>query len=218
MTSRNVLLSSERCLFREALKHVLTSQTFSVVGELPSLTEAVRFLRSDNQVDLMIYGTVAETEPDFHALQEITDEFPTIGIVILSDTLSLSSLELAVNAGARGMLPKTISPAALRASLELVLLGENIFTAPASLSGGGFTTSQAHAKPSAPELRIPLSAREAQILRCLETGQSNKVIARNLKMAEATVKVHVKSVLRKINVRNRTQAAVWARNHLPMST
>ncbi len=218
MTKRNLLLSSRNKLFREGLKHILENQTFNVVAELSSLTEAVTFLRSaDDKVDLIVCDTLSEAEESFLELQNLAIEFPTIGIVILTDNLSRSSLDLAVNGGARGFLPKDISPAALRTSLELVLLGENIFTAPASLSGGGSDIPQIYAKPNAPELRVPLSARETQILRCLEAGQPNKVIARNLDMAEATVKVHLKKVLRKINVQNRTQAAIWAMNYMPSS-
>jgi DNA-binding CsgD family transcriptional regulator len=58
-----------------------------------------------------------------------------------------------------------------------------------------------------------LSGRESAILRCLVQGHSNKVIARTLDMTEATVKVHLKAILRKIHVSNRTQAAIWAMNH-----
>jgi two-component system nitrate/nitrite response regulator NarL len=57
--------------------------------------------------------------------------------------------------------------------------------------------------------------REIIILRCLMDGDSNKVIARKCDIAEATVKVHVKAILRKIKAKNRTQAALWATTHLP---
>ena len=59
-----------------------------------------------------------------------------------------------------------------------------------------------------------LSNREAEILQCLMQGAPNKIIARQLDVAEATVKVHVKAILRKIQVANRTQAAMWAVEHL----
>jgi two-component system nitrate/nitrite response regulator NarL len=58
-----------------------------------------------------------------------------------------------------------------------------------------------------------LSAREECILRCLTEGHSNKTIARKINIAEATVKVHIKAILRKIRVHNRTQAAIWAIGH-----
>jgi two-component system nitrate/nitrite response regulator NarL len=58
------------------------------------------------------------------------------------------------------------------------------------------------------------SDREAQILRLLTTGASNKLIARELGLAEATIKVHIKAILRKAKAANRTQAAIWATQHL----
>jgi DNA-binding NarL/FixJ family response regulator len=59
-----------------------------------------------------------------------------------------------------------------------------------------------------------LSRREMLILRMLMQGASNKVIARNLVITESTVKVHMKAILRKLRLQNRTQAAIWARNHV----
>jgi two-component system, NarL family, nitrate/nitrite response regulator NarL len=58
-----------------------------------------------------------------------------------------------------------------------------------------------------------LSQRETGVLRCLMQGEPNKTIARQFEITEATVKVHIKAILRKISVRNRTQAAVWAQSH-----
>lgn len=83
-------------------------------------------------------------------------------------------------------------------------------------SGGEFIGPQLeppHDKEA--EITPRLSARERAVLLCLAIGDSNKVIARKLGIAEATVKVHVKAVLRKICVHNRTQAAVWAMNQTP---
>jgi two-component system nitrate/nitrite response regulator NarL len=66
------------------------------------------------------------------------------------------------------------------------------------------------------DARLPkLSTREAEILHCLTEGAPNKIIARKLAVAEATVKVHIKAILRKIGAANRTQAAMWATTHLP---
>jgi two-component system nitrate/nitrite response regulator NarL len=77
------------------------------------------------------------------------------------------------------------------------------------------TASEAPDEPKASAPRLSnLSAREAEILSSLMDGAPNKVIARQLDVAEATVKVHVKSILRKIGASNRTQAAMWAKGHL----
>jgi two-component system nitrate/nitrite response regulator NarL len=72
------------------------------------------------------------------------------------------------------------------------------------------------AEPKLSDLKeCKLSAREAQILGCLKEGAPNKLIARKFDVTEATVKVHVKAILRKIGVANRTQAAMWASQRLP---
>ncbi len=68
--------------------------------------------------------------------------------------------------------------------------------------------------PASADIDMSLSDRERQILKCLIRGHSNKVIARELNIAEATVKVHVKGLLRKLRATNRTQAAIWALNNV----
>jgi two-component system, NarL family, nitrate/nitrite response regulator NarL len=114
--------------------------------------------------------------------------------------------------------------------LELVMLGETIVP-PAILSsvstGDDRHLSSVYADASSREsntadelisgdgdsiLPPKLSAREKCILRCLLNGDANKVIARKVDISEGTVKVHVKAILRKIRVQNRTQAAIWAMN------
>ena len=76
--------------------------------------------------------------------------------------------------------------------------------------------NNAVAEPKISNLReFNLSVREAQILGCLMHGSSNKIIARDLDITEATIKVHVKAILRKIGATNRTQAAMWASQRLP---
>jgi two-component system nitrate/nitrite response regulator NarL len=214
MTKGRLILAGENQLFREGLKHILGSAALTIVGEAESLREVLPMLRSDDEnANLIIYDQPENSVQDFDALKEITQEFPMVGIVILADHIDSAGLDMALMGGARGFLPKKISSAALNLSLELILLGENLFTAPASLPA---TRSMADCSPTdgqISELRTPLSLRERQILECLEGGLPNKTIARNLDIAEATVKVHLKAVLRKIRVSNRTQAAVWAMNH-----
>jgi two-component system nitrate/nitrite response regulator NarL len=92
-----------------------------------------------------------------------------------------------------------------------VMMGEKVFpTHLAALLISGRINTSAFDMPSA---RKGLSQREVQIVRCLLNGDSNKVVANHLNITEATVKVHLKSLLRKINATNRTQAAIWALNN-----
>ncbi|MBD0316775.1 MAG: response regulator transcription factor [Nitrospiraceae bacterium] len=113
----------------------------------------------------------------------------------------------AMGGGADGIQIKNVSPEALIQSLQLIMLGEKVFpTNLASMLLGMNTISPQHSIRG-------LSPREQEILQALVTGASNKTIAIRLGITEATVKVHLKTLLRKIDVNNRTQAAIWAMNN-----
>ena len=122
-----------------------------------------------------------------------------------------------IEAGLNGFCSTTMSQEAMLKALELVMLGETFL--PASI--GFALLSQVEAqKPKLmvisgdPAVASRFSDRERQILRLLTTGASNKLIARELGLAEATVKVHIKAILRKAKAENRTQAAMWASQFL----
>jgi two-component system nitrate/nitrite response regulator NarL len=136
-----------------------------------------------------------------------------------------AELALAFRAGASGYFVNVNSCDAFIKSIELVAMGETVFP-PAFLSFALDTKSDHGSKAALPDeneraifvttedtVAPQLSPREKSILRCLIEGDSNKSIARKIDLAEATVKVHVKAILRKIRVQNRTQAAIWAMNH-----
>jgi two-component system, NarL family, nitrate/nitrite response regulator NarL len=189
----------------------------TVVAEARSVAEVLTFLPlAECSPNLLICNPSTSTH-ESDAIKQIALKFPEIQTVILTNQISQPGLELAVDCGAKGFLPDDISPAALLTVLQLILLGENIFAAPANMERTRIAEFSEIQPASAVRLRVPLSPREIEILTCLECGLPNKVIARNLDIAEATVKVHLKAVLRKINAQNRTQAAIWAMNYMPHS-
>ena len=125
--------------------------------------------------------------------------------MVLADDLSVD-VRAAMGGGA-DFLIKNVSPEALIQSLQLVMLGEKVFpTNLASMLLDMTAVSPQHSIRG-------LSPREQEILQALVTGASNKMIAYKLGITEATVKVHLKTLLRKIDVNNRTQAAIWAMNN-----
>lgn len=217
MTNKiSLLISDENRLFREGLGKIIINKKMEIAGEVRSLVEALDLLRAGgSDANLLLCDPATDPQREFDAMKEIAREFPGIKILVLTDRSATLWLDMAVEAGASGFLPKDISVDALGFSLSLVLLGEQIFptlqsllepkphapAAPISVSNGG------QSRPTV------LSAREADILRCLVEGQPNKTIARSLNMAEATVKVHLKALLHKIHARNRTQAAIWGMNY-----
>jgi two-component system nitrate/nitrite response regulator NarL len=186
-----------------------------VVGEVASLSVAPEALRSlPAAANLLVCDPSADPDREFTSMRDVALEFPDLGIIVLTSNIGVPWLDRAVDSGARGYLPNDISPAALQILLQLLLLGENIFTGPRSMQLEKKVAVAAERRIGQ-DLRVPLSPKENEILECLGGGQPNKVIARNLNIAEATVKVHLKSLLRKINVGNRTQAAIWALNRKP---
>jgi two-component system nitrate/nitrite response regulator NarL len=213
MAEGRLILVGESGLFREGLKHVLADRKLAVVGEAPTLSDALPLLRSLKQgVDLVVCDQPEGLAQPLDSLKRITREFPKVRVVILADHLDGAEVDKAVAAGASGFLPKSISPVALGLSLELITLGENLFTAPASLWRHRPPSEERPAGGNTEISRSALSHRQRQILEYLEAGLSNRAIAEKLDVAEATVKVHVRSLLQRINVDNRTQAALWAKN------
>ncbi|QCI68416.1 LuxR C-terminal-related transcriptional regulator [Phreatobacter stygius] len=209
-------------IFREGVGKILDGTMFRVVASVAKADELKPTASSELRAMLVILGAsddIGVTEQNIRALRQ---RFTEARIVVLADRYNCDELVEVFRLSVNGYLAKSISGAALIKSLELVMLGENIFPsailmriidmqAPVSDAGRDDDVLEDTPIEQSPCL---LSAREAQISRCLISGQSNKVIARNFNITEATVKVHIKAVLRKIGVRNRTQAAVWAINHL----
>jgi two-component system, NarL family, nitrate/nitrite response regulator NarL len=201
--SRTVLIEANR-LFREGLKHLLAGTRFEVGSEFSTVDFALAAGEAGAAPDLVISGQPVKDEANLRAIREV---FPTARIVVLADDLSVDVLRAAMGGGADGFLIKNVSPEALIQSLQLIMLGEKVFpTNLASMLLDMNAISPQHSVRG-------LSPREQEILQSLVTGASNKMIAIRLGITEATVKVHLKTLLRKIDVNNRTQAAIWAMNN-----
>ena len=191
-------------VFREGLKHLLSGTRFEVGAELNTVDLALAAAETAETVELVISGQPVTDDADLRAVREA---FPTARIVVLADDLSVDVLRAAMGGGADGFLIKTVSPEALIQSLQLILLGEKVF--PTNLASMLLDMTAAGPQHSV----RGLSPREREILQLLVTGASNKLIGNRLGITEATVKVHLKTLLRKIDVNNRTQAAIWAMNN-----
>lgn len=220
-----VILVGKSILQKEGLARILRASNFRI---LASIASADDFLPSKSvpQPPLCL---IVHTGDDFDVAVEQIElfkgRFPEGRIAIVADQYRLNDLTAAFRAGANGYFVNVITCDRFVKSVELVMLGETIFP-PAFLSfildatarladtGANDRTDGepillATEDPTAPLL----SPREKSILLCIIEGDSNKCIARKMDITEATVKVHVKAILRKIRVQNRTQAAIWGLNH-----
>jgi two-component system nitrate/nitrite response regulator NarL len=195
-SSRTILIEANR-LFRQGLKHLLADTRFAVEAEFSTTEQAIEGAVASG---LVIVGEGGD-------LQQLRSAYPEARIVVLASDFAVDALREAMNAGADGYLMKDVSPEALLQSLELVMMGEKVF--PTNLAAMLLDMNVI-----APQHSVRgLSPREQEILQALVTGSSNKLIAIKLGITEATVKVHLKTLLRKIDVNNRTQAAIWAMNN-----
>jgi two-component system nitrate/nitrite response regulator NarL len=134
-------------------------------------------------------------------------------IVVLAHEIDYRGLDYGQITVLSGILTYELSAAAFVRSLRLICSGERVFPRELILQSKPRTSLHETSLPRSDADR--LSPREREILSHLTEGHSNKGIARILGITEATVKVHLKSLLRKIKVENRTQAAIWALSNLP---
>jgi two-component system, NarL family, nitrate/nitrite response regulator NarL len=205
MTSSRTILIESNQLFRQGLKHLLADTRFAVDVEFGTMDQALATAETATTSGLVIMGQSAKEPGDLSLLR---DAYPDAHIVVLASDLSVDVLRDAMTCGVDGFLMKDVSPEALIQSLQLIMLGEKVF--PTNLAAMLLDMNSA---PSPVNSLRGLSPREQEILQALVTGASNKLIAIKLGITEATVKVHLKTLLRKIDVNNRTQAAIWAMNN-----
>lgn len=214
-----VVLLESNAIQREGIVSTLRSRGFSSCVGVSVLEDLYKHEPAAGSR----YVFLIELDRPYDALaltvNELHSRYPGCVVVILAQTCSTPVLRQVVRSEADGLILKQIECDALAKSLELVLLGERVFPA-SSLRELSETYSDDTGEhdPSEQARLGHLSARERQILLGLEAGHSNKTIARTFAITESTVKVHVKAILRKIAVSNRTQAAVWAKQTRLRST
>ena len=225
------ILGCKNSMLREGLRHILSSTRFKLHPESFGRGE-VRLDDSASDHPLLF---VLDANLYLSGLADVIGplklQHPQARVVILADVFNLDGMKSAFQAGADGYCLATTGCEALIKYLDLVMLGEVVFPSAAFLTAISTLGIEDDAQKDASAIRVPatrashavdgqdspirtLSSREAEILHCLMPGSPNKVSARKLDVAEATVKVHIKAILRKIRVANRTQAAMWAVNHL----
>jgi two-component system nitrate/nitrite response regulator NarL len=221
------VLIGPSALLREGLSRILSAADFRIIASGSCVNDLVPAVLARHRSILLIVDAGDDLSAAVRQVELFKERHPGGRIVVLADRSQPSNIVSTFRAGAHAYFIKVTPCDAFIKSLELVMLGETILPA-AMLSmvldhAGDGDDDREHevavhdVRKAAGEYLeaesddMPrLSARERCILNCLIEGDSNKVIARKIEIAEATVKVHVKAILRKIRVHNRTQAAIWA--------
>jgi two-component system nitrate/nitrite response regulator NarL len=219
------VIIESRTLLREGLASLLQDSNFKVIASSATL-EAIDLSRL-GPPGLLIVGIASGTDGgDLRVLERLSSARQDYTIVAVADgngQLAPTDIPRILRCGADGYIVNVQSRDVLLKSLELALLEQKLVVVGDQVRK--CDTPARTAEPDAPgippvrfngnrDAHSALSEREVEILKCLACGDSNKAIARTCRIAESTVKIHLKSILRKIRVQNRTQAAIWAIQHL----
>ena len=217
------ILVGQSALLREGLARILSAADFRIIGSGARVQDVTQ--TSQHQSLLLIINVGDAPDVAVAEIELFKEQHPSGRVAVLADHYPLPDMVSAFAAGANLYFANSVSCDAFIKALELVMLGETILPPQLFALIGGNEQAREGTLPISQRLRgdasqqtrtddTPrLSAREKSILRCMVDGDSNKMIARKIDITEATVKVHVKAILRKIRVHNRTQAAIWAMNN-----
>lgn len=202
----HAIVADDHPLYREAVRLRL-ERLFPAaeIGEAASVDELLRLAQTVVvKPDLVLLDLHMPGMAGADGLARVIAAFPGTPVAMISGLAGSADVVQAVRAGARGFLPKTMSPDLFAAAIGLVIGGgtylpTEILEAQAEPAGSG---------PGS--LLDGLTPREQQVLVRLATGTPNKEIGRDLGLAEVTVKLHVRQILKKIGARNRSEAAGMA--------
>jgi DNA-binding NarL/FixJ family response regulator len=211
-TAIRVLLVDDQVLFREGLRTLLSVQSgIDVVGEagngIDAVHEAVRL-----QPDVVLMDLQMPQLDGVGATRQLQSECPQSNVVILTTFDDDEYVFEGLRAGALGYLLKDVSSEILVEAIQGAARGESFLQPSIATKVVAEFSRLTHKAKTPQELMVePLSERECQVLQLIAAGASNREIAEALVIAEGTVKNHVTHILEKMGVRDRTQAALRAR-------
>jgi len=210
-----VLLIDDHALVRKGLEALLQSRGIEIADAVGSGKEGIECAKKLNPGIILLDVNMPEMS-GLDTLRALREQGIQIPVLMLTMSRDEKDLEGALRAGAQGYLLKDMDPEELVPALRDAVQGKNVVAK--ELIGSLTRIVQGQSADSAeptekPGLLADLTPRETEILEHIAEGQSNKVIARELDITDGTVKLHVKSILRKLNVHSRVEAAVMAVEH-----
>ena len=204
-----IIVAESRLLVRQALKSVMAESPYRVVCEVGSVSEIGLPTIGSDEPSLVILSAQSADTAFIEALGA-RRLWPDSKIILLYEYASPADFQKLLTSEINGFVSWSVSLETLIRTLDLIVtrnLHLMVAADPNATNGAGASNQQ-----RVPALRRhpPLTEREAQVLDGLVKGHSNRMIGRMCDVTEATVKVHMKSIMRKLRVENRTQAAIWA--------
>jgi two-component system nitrate/nitrite response regulator NarL len=204
---QTILIVDDHPLFRKGVIQLIEAlPELRFVGEAANGTDGIRLVRELNP-DMVLLDLNMKDMSGVEVLKAIKDAGLDARVVMLTVSDHAEDLVAALQAGADGYLLKDMEPEDLTAHLAQAARGEMAITP--RLTQLLATSLRDMGRPKRPD-EAGLTEQECKILGLIADGKSNKLIAKELAIAEGTVKVHVKHLLKKLNLRSRVEAAVWA--------
>ncbi|MGF1607911.1 MAG: response regulator [Kiloniellales bacterium] len=211
-----LLIVDDHPLFRVGLWHLLNQLAEEIqIVEASNVGQALEHLLAEPAFDIILVDLMMPGMSGFDDLRTICDKTVGTPVVVVSVRERAEDVKSAITAGARGYIPKSSSPEVLVQALKLVLSG-GVYLPPHLLGvqpGMGVTSASGTAARDAfPAKGVlgRLTPRQREVLALLAEGKSNKEIASELGLAAGTVKIHVSSIFKALNVNNRTLAVIAA--------
>lgn len=211
--NEKILLIDDHTLFRAGLCDLLTRRKIEVVAAVGSGSEGLQVAEKED-LDIVLLDMRMPQMDGISVLKKLKDEHPDLPVAMLTTSSDENDLVGALRNGAQGYLLKDMEPDDLVVALRDIISGKTVVApdlAPVLASAVQGENQNKEEKKEDPF--AVLTPREFEILTLLAEGQSNKVIARNLGISDGTVKLHVKAILRKLNISSRITAAVMAVEH-----
>lgn len=221
-----ILLADDHALFRDAMvEYIHRANPGSDTITVRNFDEAYSHIEHDRTLDLVLLDLRMPGMHGLTGLEKIRRDFPEIRVALMSGAAETEDVNQAMTLGAAGYFPKTLSGQAMMKAIDLILTGERFVpldhhtnTIMASYQEDpkvrkpiNYSALHEDGQDFDSSSSLKLTPRERDVLRHLAHGEANKEIARALDLQVVTVKLHVRGICKKLNVVNRTQAALKAR-------
>ncbi|MFZ6746175.1 response regulator [Undibacterium sp. JH2W] len=206
-----ILLVDDHTLFRSGIRLLLQrNPEFEVVGEAVDGLDGVKRAKQ-LRPDVVLMDLNMPGLSGLEAMQLIVEDLPDTAVLMLTVSEEAEDLTTALKNGARGYLLKNIEADYLTQAIKRAAAGEPVIAE--SMTAKLVMQFRSGMNQSNIQKKEKLTPRERETMVCLARGESNKEIARNLDVAESTVKIHVQNILKKLNLTSRVQIAVYAVEH-----
>ncbi len=210
----HVVITDTRSLWREALRAVIERLDSDItVEEVPVPDELAQRVAENGDIGVVVISLDTRSEKDMRQLERVHRQTPDIPIAVIADLLDVDSVLAVMQRGAKAFIPTTVDSRIMIEALRLVAAGgiyvpDLMVEVMTSHSAGRIAVDRARGRLGL--MLTELSPRQRQVLKLIGRGKPNKLIAHELEISENTVKAHLRQIMKRLHVTNRTEAALMA--------